>query len=48
MVEQICHIEQYRREVLKKEGRRLSSEEAASEWIVKYASDFPDTGPDDG
>jgi c-di-GMP-binding flagellar brake protein YcgR len=48
MVEQVCHIEQYRREVLKKEGRRLSSEEAASEWIAKYASGFPDTGPDDG
>jgi len=47
MVEQVCHIEQYRREVLKNEGRRLSSEEAAGEWIAKYASEFPETGPDD-
>jgi c-di-GMP-binding flagellar brake protein YcgR len=48
MVEQVCHIEQYRLEVLKQEGRRLSSEEAAAEWIAKYASQFPDTGPEDG
>lgn len=48
LVEQICHIEQYRRDVLKSEGRKLTSEEAAAEWIAKYASEFPDTGPDDG
>ncbi len=41
MVEQVCHIEQYRRDVLKKEGRKLSGEEAAMEWIQKYAPQFP-------
>lgn len=42
MVEQICHIEHYKREVFKTEGRRLSGEEAALEWINKYAHLFPD------
>lgn len=41
MVEQVCHIEQYKREVLKREGRRLTSAVAAREWIEKYASNFP-------
>lgn len=41
MVEQVCYIEKYKREVLEKEGRRLSGEEAAVEWITKYAKDFP-------
>ena len=41
MVEQICHIEEYREHVQKKEGRKLSGEEAAREWIEKYAGDFP-------
>jgi Tfp pilus assembly protein PilZ len=41
MVEQICHIEQYKREVLEKEGRTLTGEEAAAEWIAQYATSFP-------
>lgn len=41
MVEQVCHIEQYKRDVALREGRQLSCEEAASEWIQKHASDFP-------
>jgi len=41
IVEQVCHIEQYKREVLEKEGRKLSGEEAAVEWINKYSKDFP-------
>ena len=41
MVEQICHIEHYKKEVLEHEGRTLSGEEAALEWIRKYAPDFP-------
>ena len=41
MVEQICHIEHYRHEVKQKENRELSSEEAAREWIEKYAGNFP-------
>ena len=41
MVEQICHIEHYKREVLEQEGRALSGEEAAAEWIKRYAASFP-------
>lgn len=46
MVEQVCHIEHYKREVLQREGRRLSGEQAALEWIGKFAAEFPgaDTG----
>jgi c-di-GMP-binding flagellar brake protein YcgR len=44
MVEQVCHIEDYRKAVLRTEGRELSSEEAALEWIDKYASQFPEMG----
>ncbi|MGA2550649.1 MAG: PilZ domain-containing protein [Burkholderiaceae bacterium] len=42
MVEQICHIESYRQETLEFEGRALSSEEAALEWIARFAGTFPD------
>lgn len=41
MIEQICHIEHYRKEIERIEGKTLSSEEAALEWINLYASDFP-------
>jgi len=41
MVEQLCHIEQYRRDVQREQGRTLSSEEAASEWIERFAAEFP-------
>lgn len=41
LVEQICYIEQYRKELQEVEGRVLTSEEAAREWIGKFASDFP-------
>jgi hypothetical protein len=41
MVEQICHIELYRRTVRKSEGRAMSSHEAAIEWIERYADAFP-------
>jgi len=41
MVEQICHIEQYRIQVLKQEGRHLDSKEAAFEWIQHQAEAFP-------
>ena len=42
MIEQICHIEHYRREVERVEGRKLDSQEAAQEWIAAYAKDFPE------
>jgi len=41
MIEQICHIEHYRKEVARQEGRQLSSEQAAAEWIQYFADDFP-------
>jgi hypothetical protein len=41
MVEQVCHIEAYRRRVEREEGRSLSSEAAALEWIERYAGSFP-------
>lgn len=41
MVEQICHIEHYRFDVLQGEGRALTSEEAAREWVERYAAEFP-------
>lgn len=47
MVEQICHIEHYRAEVLASEGRRLDGEQAAREWIQKFAVDFPELEDED-
>jgi len=41
MIEQVCHIEHYRKEVMACEGRQLTSEEAAKEWMAKYASNVP-------
>ena len=41
MIEQVCYIEHYRRDMLAKEGRLLTSEEAAREWIPRYAASFP-------
>lgn len=42
MVEQLCHIEHYRNKMLQTEGRELSAEEAAQEWVAKHAESFPD------
>lgn len=47
MVEQLCHIEDYRRSVQRTEGRRLDIEEAAAEWIARFAASFPDIGTAD-
>jgi c-di-GMP-binding flagellar brake protein YcgR len=46
MVEQVCTIEEYRQQVRRAEGRTLSSQEAAEEWIVKYAGAFPHAEPE--
>ena len=43
MVEQICYIEQYRKDIARFESRDLSSEEAAIEWIDKFAKNFPNS-----
>lgn len=40
MVEQVCQIEEYRQQALAHDGRVLTSEEAALEWIAKYAKNF--------
>ena len=41
MVEQVCYIEHYKMEIFTQEGRELSGEEAAIEWIRKFAKGFP-------
>lgn len=41
LIEQICYIKKYKREIFKKEGRELTDEEAAIEWTSKFAGDFP-------
>ena len=43
MVEKVCHIENYKQDILRTEGRLLSPEEAATEWLTKYAARFPGT-----
>ena len=40
MVEQACQIENYKHSVRRKEGRDLTTQEAAAEWIGKYAAKF--------
>lgn len=40
MIDQICQIEQFRQQVEQQDGRDLSSEEAAREWIRRYAGEF--------
>ena len=47
MVEQVCHIESYRRQIFQEERRELSADEAAMEWISKYAAQFPREHSDD-
>lgn len=44
MVEQVCAIEGYRRMVAEKEGRTLTPQQAAAEWIEKFAGRFPSAG----
>ena len=39
MVEQVCQIEEYRQQ-LADIGRNLTTEEAALEWINRFAADF--------
>lgn len=47
LVEQVCHIEHYKNLVFEREGRVLSGEQAAREWILKYAKDFPELDGDE-
>ncbi len=41
MVEQVCHIEAYRKQVEARQGRRLSKNQASIEWIAKHGPEFP-------
>jgi len=41
IVEQLCYIEDYRRVQSEQHGRKLSSHEAADEWIATNAAEFP-------
>ena len=46
MVQQVCHIKNYRNHQ-QEAGREISFEEAANEWIAKFAADFkPSQGPE--
>ncbi|WP_101760458.1 PilZ domain-containing protein [Oceanicoccus sp. KOV_DT_Chl] len=40
MVQQVCQIEHYKNMVFEREGRWMDGDEAAAEWIQKYAADF--------
>ncbi len=40
MIDQIRQIEDFRSQQALREGRQLSSEQAAREWVSKYAGDF--------
>lgn len=40
MVEQVCQIEHYKKQIQQTEGRALSPREAALEWINKFAESF--------
>ena len=40
MIDQICQIESYRQDLEKSNGRKLSSEQAAREWVNRYAGEF--------
>lgn len=41
MIEQICHIEEYRKELQRKIGKRVTKNRASAEWIEKYGQNFP-------
>ncbi len=41
MLEQVCHISCYQSWIFEHEGRLLDSEQAAIEWISKFAERFP-------
>lgn len=41
MLEQVCFIKRYRASVLSLEGRDISDQDAALEWIAKYSRLFP-------
>lgn len=40
MLAQISRIDEYRRQIARSEGRELSRDEAAREWIHRFAEEF--------
>lgn len=44
MIEQICQIESFRQDLEIREGRKLSGEQAAREWVTKYSGNFKGAG----
>lgn len=40
MAEQLCHIDQFRKELSKAEGHPVSEEEAARKWIQEHSAEF--------
>jgi Tfp pilus assembly protein PilZ len=40
MIDQISDIENYKRRIALQEGRKITSEQAAREWVKQYAGDF--------
>jgi hypothetical protein len=46
MVEQLCQIEDYRNRLWIEDGRIVDGEQAALEWIARYAKDFADAFQD--
>lgn len=44
MLEQMCQIHHYRRHLSQHFGRSLSREDAAREWVTRYAALFPSDG----
>ena len=41
LIEQICYIKKFQKDILEQEGRELSDEEAAEEWTRIFAKNFP-------
>ncbi len=40
IVEQVCQIENYKREIWVRDGRRLNGEEAALEWLRRHRGEL--------
>lgn len=41
MIEQLKHIENYRRYIEQREGRRLADEDAIKDWVGRHAASLP-------
>lgn len=41
MIEQVCHISEYRKELQEKLGKRVTWNQASEEWISKHGGSFP-------